>query len=86
MQRGGWELLASRHLMFVTAVWSANISHLFTFGSLKIETFLVSVLGDRAPNGIASAHLNLLLFSLLFSVASCHGKELFVVYHPSLCC
>ena len=46
MQRGGWELLASRHLMFVTAVLSANISHLFTFGSLKIETFPASVLED----------------------------------------
>lgn len=42
IQQGGWELLASRHLMFVTAACSANTLHLFTFGSLKIETFLFS--------------------------------------------
>lgn len=84
--QGDWESQASGHVIFTC---SANILHLFSFGSLKIETFLFSVL--RSPDSTASANFNLLLFTLrkhtqLPRVAPCHGKELFVIYHPSLRC
>lgn len=56
--------------MFVTAVWPANLSYLFTFGSFKIEMFLVSVLKTAPPVEYASALFNL-YHSLLFSVILC---------------
>ena len=70
--------------MFSTAAWPANLSYLFTIGSLKIEMFHGFVLKTAVPVELAVAHDHQ-LFSLLCSAASCHGEELFVIYHPSFC-
>lgn len=56
--------------MFISAVWSVNLSYLFTFGSLKIESFIVSVLFSQQN----LPQLTFICYSLRYSLWS-HATE-----------